>query len=291
MRPPPVGFVTVTAPVLANGEFSLARYVRDMLRRPATKTYCIFFTPRSGSSWLTGVLTTAGGFGNPDEPFNPAFITEGIRVLNAHDLGSYVELLRRRHGNRNAFGFEAVVDQVRVVFGSHEHFFSLFPPRGHFFFLIREDIVEQAVSLAKAIQTQLFHSNQSTDRGIMDADGRFEYSAADIAYWLRHVHEQEMQSEAMFARFSVAPVRLSYESMMARGAAEMVSTFSRYLDVVPGGTPRSSHKKLGTEKNRNFALRFRTEHPLLIAKLNEERKGRLRALGRLPDMNTVAGQP
>lgn len=253
-----------------------------MLRRPAWKTYCIFFTPRSGSSWLTNVLTTARGFGHPDEAFNPEFVREGLRLLNAYDLDSYVEMLRRHHGHRSAFGFEAVIDQVPVVFETYDRFFSIFPPTGTFFFLIREDIVEQAVSLAKAIKTQLFHSTQVEDGAVEDADGRFAYVAEDIGHWLRHVHAQEKQSEAVFKTFGVTPIRLSYEAMMAGGPEEVVAAFSQHLGVRSGGPPRPSHRKLGTEINREYALRFRAEHPLLISELDWERKGRLRAVQQKP---------
>src|SRR5579871_4778068 len=41
---------------------------------PADRYYIIFFTPRSGSSWLTSVLSATRHLGYPEEYINPEFL-------------------------------------------------------------------------------------------------------------------------------------------------------------------------------------------------------------------------
>jgi hypothetical protein len=52
-----------------------ARRAAEMQRlSPADKCYRIFFTARSGSSWLTSVLSATNRLGFPEEFLNPNFV-------------------------------------------------------------------------------------------------------------------------------------------------------------------------------------------------------------------------
>ena len=54
--------------------FDQERHERIKKRAPAQTNYVIYFTPRSGSSWLTDVLQQTGQLGAAPEAFNPNFV-------------------------------------------------------------------------------------------------------------------------------------------------------------------------------------------------------------------------
>lgn len=261
-----------------------ARFHADMQKVGARVTYGVFFTPRSGSSWLTDMIARTGQLGRPEEWFNPAFVPKAAQFVNAGNLVDYVKMLKRKEAPGRIFGFEITYYQLMATFGDEVRFLALFPPSTPSFFLVREDIILQAVSLAKSVMTSVYHSANAGEEEIRKADEAFEYDAGTIKYWLKHILDQEIQLEQFFARHGIAPMRLSYERMMAAGPAQTLSLFARHLGVtldrqaVNGGR----HNKIGTEKNTAFAARFASEHQDFLRSVAERRSGTLGTLDNVP---------
>lgn len=251
-----------------------------MCRTGARRGYAIFFTPRSGSSWLTDVLSQTRRLGRPEEWFNPTFVPRVARSVNADNLVNYVKMLRRKQAPGGIFGLEITYYQMSATFGGEELFLSLFAPQTTCFFLIREDIVLQAVSLAKSVTSSVYHSVNAPPEEISRADADFQYDARTIRFWLKHILDQETRFEAFFERYSIAPMRLSYERMMTAGPAATVGVFSNCLGVSPpdAGDERGRHTKIGTDKNTQFAARFAVEQ---AAYLNTVAKRRAKTVGLL----------
>lgn len=239
---------------------------------PPHGTFGIFFTPRSGSSWLTDVLTQTRLLGKPQEWFNPNFVPNITRAVNARDLDSYLKMLRRKHKVGGFFSFEVTIYQMRRVFGSGSNFLSYFPDTTPLFYLTREDMVLQAISLAKAVRTSVFHSVSASENEIDQADTEFTYDAGEITRWLDHVFDQERKCEAFFANKNLTPHRLSYEQITADGAEVTARRFLRVLRpakaadlVIPELDP--THRKIASGRNSEYAERFRKEHPEKIAEI------------------------
>jgi LPS sulfotransferase NodH len=267
-------------PLFADVRFDPDRYGRR-LRTPLPATrYGIFFTPRSGSSWLTEVATRSGVLGNPGEFFNPGHIPKIARGLGADTLERYCALLQRARSPGGVFGFEITWFQLERVFGSEEAFLRAFPARLPYIYLTRRNIVLQAVSLAKAVTTEVFHAPQASAADLARADLDFAYDAALIADWLAHIREMERRSERFFARAGIVPVRLCYEQITRWGPSRTVRRLAAVAGVkAPADLPLAdlAHRKIGTAKNARFARRFRSEFPELCA---ETEAGRADPTGR-----------
>lgn len=247
-----------------NPDFDPEKFAADMEKPVPGRCFGILFTPRSGSSWLTDVLERSGALGKPREWFNPTFVPQITRALNVADRDGYLEVLRRRHKAGGFFSFEATIYHVQRFFGSEAAFLERFPPaETSFFYLTREDIVAQAVSLAKTQQTGVFHAAPGSAVDPAGLDGGFDYDAREIARWLDHLADQERRCEAFFRTHEVPVHRITYEGIMADGPTVMVRRMLVALKrrrKAAGVAPlEAGHQKLGTDRNADYAARFRRE--------------------------------
>jgi len=259
-----------------------AAALRRLLRRPPPHTvFAVHFTPRSGSSWLTEVLSRSQALGAPGEIFNPAFVPQIARKLNATSREEYVHAIQRRRARGGVFGFEATGHDVKAVFGSYDTFQTYFGQATDFW-LLREDIVLQAVSLFKMAAVRVSHSTQVTAGALDEADSRFAYDSRQIERWITHLMVAERRTEAYFADWKRRPWRLSYERITAAGADAVEAWFADRLGVtLPAAAPEAAetgHRQLRTDKNTEFAERYRAENPELVAAIEAERRPRLAAL-------------
>lgn len=253
------------------------------------KRYVIYFTARSGSSWLTDIVTRTGRLGAPDECFNPNFLTAMAAAMQAGTLEHYIDAIQRRRAPGGIFGCEVTFYQMKVVFGGPEAFLAAF---GHAkpIWLIREDIVQQAVSLYKMETTQVSHRASSDAAARAAAEAKFTYDRDQIRHWLDHLLTKERRTEAMFAAHGIAPLRLSYEVITRLGAARVVNVLANYLDepAIDLAEVPSAHGKLGTSRNLEFATRFREEEAAYMAEVKATRSPWLCRINRDPAMAAPA---
>lgn len=252
------------------------REIRDnnLALPPPERHLGILFTPRSGSSWLTDVLEQAKSFGKPREWFNPDFLAETATSVGCDTLDDYIHAIQRGHNTRGCFSFEATLFQLQAIFEDPDRLLSYIPADTVWVYLTRQDIVLQAVSLAKAVATNVYHSADQTATTLQNADRQFTYDANAIAYWLEHVFQLEQETESFIARNGIVPRRLNYESLTAAGAGAAVQTFSELLGITGAVAPETStHVKIGTDRNAHFADRFRAENAYFVARIEARRTG------------------
>lgn len=275
-------------------DFDPERYDRYLrIKEPAEKTYAIYFTARSGSSWLTDIAKQTGRLSDPGECFNPGFVPRMSKALNASNMDQYLEVLRRRRNTHGVFGFEATFYQIRVTFGSVAAFMEHFQS-APCFWLIRQDIVQQAVSLYKMDVTQVSHKAHSDTESRAAAEAKFVYDREKIKYWVRHLLNKEIGSEAMFKEYGLTPLRLSYEVITAMSAHEVVNVIAHHIGepVIPVGDLSTEHGKLGTSRNVEFATRFREEEAAWMKEVRETRAPWLSQVNRTPPTGLLSdGSP
>jgi len=244
-----------------------------MRKRPAAKTsYVIHFTPRSGSSWLTDIIAATGRLSAANEAFNPSFIPKIAQALNATDMDSYIQMLLRRFNTHGVYGVEVTAHQINAVFRNYAAFHRYFGA-APCFWLVRQDIAAQAVSLAKMVTTNVAHTKGPDAETRQSADQRFVYDAALIKRWLKHIHAAEVASETWFAEYGLTPLRMSYEQTTRLSPLQMVNVIARHLglpDIAPMAFA-TQHGKLGTDQNTSFADRFREEEAAFMADINAQR--------------------
>ncbi|MCF6305113.1 MAG: Stf0 sulfotransferase family protein [Rhodobacteraceae bacterium] len=246
-------------------------------------TYVVYFTPRSGSSRLTEILSQTKNLGEATEAFNPNFLPEIAQAVQAKDMQSYIENLSRWLNRNGVFGFEITGHQLNKIFPQPTDFFDIFACAKSYW-LIREDIVAQAVSLAKMVTLHIGHTAQSNPGQRAEAEKSFIYEPKKIKRWLNHILAAERLSEAWFARFEISPKRMSYEKMIQMSAGEIADDFAKHLGLPDLPETRFSlqHQKLGTSKNQEFSDQFRIDEGEFLKKVAAERQPMLNALNSAP---------
>lgn len=265
----------------------IEKFQRERSRKePATLRYVIWFTPRSGSSWLTDIATATNRLGVPGECFNPNFMPAMTQKMNAASMDQYIQILTRRRNTKGVFGCELTWYQMDRCFGDVDDFMRYFDG-APVVWLIREDIVLQAVSLVKMQQTRIAHAPEASAAERAAAEAAFTYDPEAIAQFVRHVHRAETGCEEIFATYGLKPLRLSYEHNMAMGGDNVLNAIAHHLKIKPIAreTPvDSDHVQIRTSRNDAFAKRFAAEHADFLAEIAEERTARLNAIDRrLPD--------
>ncbi|MDD2704110.1 MAG: Stf0 family sulfotransferase [Acidocella sp.] len=235
---------------------------------PPTQTYVIVFTARSGSTWLTTVLSNTEQMGHPEEYINPDFVGDVAKSLNSRQQGPFLEMLQRRRKTPNGvFGME--VREMDVALFGAESFFQMFGPSTVFFNLWRDNIVAQAVSLYRAVTTGRFHSNDGKEGSSMPI-----YSAEGIQTWMEHLVMSENANLVMLKRERRPFINLRYEDMVK----DKAGTLKLFTDAVelelrkrPAVQPEAELKKIGDTWNNEAEQQFRSEMAECVAKFEARR--------------------
>jgi LPS sulfotransferase NodH len=168
--------------------------------------YAICCAPRTGSNYLCQTLASTGLLGRPaeyyssgsrtlsrppDRPFDPAVQTARILSDGATPNGIYGLKLF-------PYQFDAIAP--------YEWTRSL--PRLHYVFLTRSDLLGQAISRLRAVQTDQW-------RGESEPAAPFHYDRQGIEDSLAACAEDEARWRLFFARNGIEPLRLTYEAIVA----------------------------------------------------------------------------
>jgi trehalose 2-sulfotransferase len=196
-------------------------------------------TPRSGSTFLAGVLSRAD-VGRPVECLNPEVVEQfrarwgvprptlhervrGLRRrlrgdrgrpgslrLTRRSLRAYLDLLARHRTGPNGVFSVRVLDRHLGTLLDAGLDFDLWGPPPTFVYLSRRDRVAQAVSWHRATQDGAWSSYASPS-----GRGEARYDEAAIARRLADVEAGCRRWERYFATRSVAPIRVVYEDLDA----------------------------------------------------------------------------
>lgn len=167
-------------------------------------------TYRSGSSFLATLMWRTGCFGAPWEYFNYERIMEYMQLrLRVDTLDDYlIKLMKCRTSPNGVFSvkthfhhFDNIVSKSKIGVG--------FARKSNYLYIDRRDKIEQAVSLAKAIQTNAWISLTTATR--IPLFYSFDF--------IRACHE-ELQAQAKgwhrwFEAHEVTPFVVTYEDIVA----------------------------------------------------------------------------
>lgn len=252
-----------------------ARRALRQKAEPASRRHVIYFTPRSGSSWLHAALRATDALGDANEYFNPTFVRSIGRRLQANTLEDYFDaLLRAKKTDNDVFTMEITYFQFARI-GDPDCFFRWLPPASPSVLLIRQNIVLQAISLYKAVETEVFHAVTATPEAIARSQSFAAYDGDKILSWVQHIRQQEIGFQTLFEREGIAPLRLSYEQMFAPGA-DPVGRIARHFGValpavVKPVPPKRRHRPLASPSNLELERRFRADFPDELARLEQQR--------------------
>lgn len=183
-------------------------FVELVLRNqaPATRKYCIFMIPRSGSTLLTELLSSTNRLGFPGESFVP----DVLRTLSLtfSDLFSGYEsfLPSRLRTENGVFGIE--IESERLL--EEPAFFADIQSWRHVY-IWRENILAQAISYQISIETGVWHNFSGVSQ-----DEKFIYiSRKAIIDKVNFLLGAEQFFERYFAENGLSPYTISYESLVA----------------------------------------------------------------------------
>ncbi len=239
---------------------------------PADLRYVIFFTPRSGSSYLTDLIRSAGTIGDAGEVFNPKIAAKVAGAMGSKSIEDYTDSIVRARNTDGVFGAEIVWTHLDFMFKDERQFLELVKP-DRYVWLTRKDYIAQAVSIMSMGQTKLGHAKNVTDEEIAAARAAITYDAKRIKSAANRIVWMELQSEQFFKRHGITPLRLDYDSMMQTPGRDVLSRIVAHLgvEVTLPDAPSSPHRKLAGTKSAEFAERFRTEHKQFVKRMDKAR--------------------
>ena len=215
--------------------------------------YAICTQPRSGSNLLCQYLSSTDQLGYPLEYFNgPA-----RRALGLADFPDAPELqmeavLRLGATPNGVYAVKLFASQF-ATFSRRLRWMDLLPNL-HFVYLIRDDLLGQAISWARALQTEQYRATQPAKRlAIYDADL--------IRSQLMEIVRERAQWEAFFARTGIEPLRIVHERFLE----DRSSYVDRVARLVGIENPVADQRKVDLVIQRDadteeWKQRFRAEN-------------------------------
>lgn len=161
---------------------------------------------RSGSTWLAELLASTGVLGYPSEYFSTDFQRTIKGTSYPTDRRAQAELVLRDGATPNGvYGFKVFPVNLEDV-SRYLEWTEVFPNL-RFVHLRRRDVLGQALSRVRALQTRRWrstHAEQSAAR----------YDGEAILEALRLSAIQDARWEVFFARNGIEPLRLVYEDAL-----------------------------------------------------------------------------
>jgi LPS sulfotransferase NodH len=220
---------------------------------PPRVSFMVCALPRSGSSLLCELLAATGVAGVPTEFFEPNQWPEFARRWGADTLDAYLrEMLARKTTPNGVFGVKALYPQLVDALGDTSP--ARVFPNLRYVYVTRHDHLRQALSFARAIQTDQWASDQPAAESapVFDAD-----QIDELLAWIRR---EEGQWEALFERERVLPLRIVYEDFVT-SIDRTLRDVLRFLDVEPPAGFRAPVPKLGRqadELTEEWVRRYRS---------------------------------
>jgi LPS sulfotransferase NodH len=173
--------------------------------------YAICATPRSGSYYLCELLTSTGQLGHPFEYLNPtALELHGLPALPTDPHARLGQVLLRATTPNGVYGLKVFPAHADTMAATR---WASRLPALTFVHLTREDLLGQAISLVRAVETEQW---QSTRAAVRTA----RYSGRAIQAVLYDLALADARWRAFFSRNGIEALRLTYEDLVEdpRGA-------------------------------------------------------------------------
>lgn len=236
----------------------MATLQRKLAKR---KPYIVFFTARSGSSYLADLLSKCYVAGRPGEFFNPSMLPRIVAAIEKRQpgsIGSVVDymhwLLDHRSTRNGGFGLKATFPHYRpfVLTGLDRALFHDFSK----FFLTRKNLVKQAVSLYVMTETKLSHRNKAVGAEVMEKVSQLSYDRERLRHWILHLWAQEESYRAYFKQLGqkVHPIDYQTFSEDPAGTVKMIAETAGISE--PLQIQASDFQKVRGSKNDVLAEEF-----------------------------------
>lgn len=200
-------------------------------------------------------MADTGLAGDPQEYFNPWHMghAEGEFPKEfAYDDAYVLKLIEKHTTPNGVFGVKTHFTQV-VNFVGLGRLESLFPTPLRYIFMQRRDEIRQAVSLARAIQTDQWGWEQPASR-------KPEYNFYHILDCLREINVQEKGWEMYFMERNITPFRVVYEELIADPESIVVNAMNYLGIAITDGfvLPSPRLRKQADSLSEEWVAKFQT---------------------------------
>jgi trehalose 2-sulfotransferase len=250
------------------------------LRHPR-RCYVVCAIPRSGSNLLTDGLHATRRAGRPKQFFLRASVPHFAalhRLNSAGDFGAYVRDITKATATSNeVFGFKLMswylddflgrLRETRAFGGTDASDLDLLRdafPRLQFVHIVRRNKLRQALSKARAVQTNLWKVQTGKS-----ARGEAQFDANLIEQCLSESEQQEKIWDRFFQRIGIEPFHVEYEKL----CANYEETIRGVLDFLKISLPRRARIgppltiKQSDEISHAWEERFLQEHSAVTAQI------------------------
>jgi len=184
----------------------------------------IAMTPRTGSTHLCAALAETKGIALPTEIFNPR------GVLNAEAARRGVSLFADFISSFNAdsgpcFFFKTSWQDFSPLAAGYKQIF----PNLRVVYLDRKDIIAQAVSLYRAVETGTWHVPRDQKRAA-PSGAQDQLNLSHLSAWLETIEAEKRGWKRFFAAENITPLRLLYEDF-ADDVAKAITAISDFLAI------------------------------------------------------------
>lgn len=228
---------------------------------PLRRAFIVASSYRCGSTFLCSHLWRTGVLGAPAEYLNIAgsrmlrdIMMERLRANSPDDY--FTKLLACRTSKNGVFG-------MKVHFHHFEAAINWYPPMLDvlspvtYVYLNRRDRLSQAVSMTKALQTDVWSSLEG------NAKRALVYNEAFIVQCLREIQRQSLSWLEWFDANNIAPFVVHYEDVVADtpSVVRAIVGLLGATDDEPDPTHVPFIEKLGDEVNIEWRERFERAVP------------------------------
>jgi LPS sulfotransferase NodH len=203
--------------------------------------YAICTVPRSGSNLLCQFLTSTGYLGKPLEYFN----TSARRILNDPAYPSSLpdqvrQILTTGATPNGVYGTKLFQYQHLAVSQSLDWTLEL--PCLSYVYLKRRDVLGQALSWARAIQTSQYRSTQP-------AFGEPRYDAELFRKLGQNIDQEYNQWDAFFRDRNIQPLQFDYEDLVT-DPQRIVDLVAQKVGVTPNPQIAYEQTDLRVQRDR-----------------------------------------
>ncbi|WP_027183044.1 Stf0 family sulfotransferase [Desulfovibrio inopinatus] len=222
--------------------------------------FIIGITPRSGSSYLCDLLMKTEKVGNPDEYLNTFLLPEVLRTNPATDIYTLIAKLAKQQAKNGILGIKTTYLQVKELIDANV--MNTIFPDAKIVLLFRRNIVLQAVSLYRARESGVFHTNITPHDDDLNRLRMLPFDSDKLIANIIHIADQEKEWMT-FIQQSQIPFRIFLYEDFVGHEGETVNEICAFLQTNCPDSPdpaQSSFQKLSSCVNIRWAERFITEN-------------------------------
>ncbi|MBB4838742.1 MULTISPECIES: Stf0 family sulfotransferase [Sphingomonas] len=161
--------------------------------------YALCGEPRSGTTFLKQAIASTGVLGHPFEWFHPRFEAQLGKGESLLDM-----MMARASSDNGVYGLKIFSVHARVA--DRWRWVSDLPNLS-FVHITRADLLDQAISLARAAQTSRYESSAGEARPAA-------YDRAQITATLKDIARGQARWSVWFATHGIRPLSISYDEIV-----------------------------------------------------------------------------